>query len=330
MSQHDHLSSEGEGIRLLCGHDVIRIDQPHYCSYIALKPLTELSKVAFWNTPQQRPFHNHDEGLFIVVHQICEIAFSRIILRLELTQKALHDERLDVASDNMNRAVSWMSHIVETIKILFQMDTSLFMEPNVGFRVLVVPASGAESSRAREIEVLAGMRADSPYMRIGPREFTFREVMDIPPGLHDRGSRWWTPEIERRAQEPSVWSTFCDLLSRRGLSLDFVFRQDRQHKLGQVVGALWRFEKAMLAFRKYHIHLTAEHFGIAHRRGFIDKAPEEVRGTGADINTEAPVHEDSPPIPSAIKYLGAIYKTARLFPELFEYMKDKDPTLTEL
>ena len=86
----------------------------------------------------------------------------------------------------------------------------------------------------------------------------------------------------------------------------------------------------MLAFRKSHLHLTAEHFGVAHRRGFINKAPEQVRGTGADLSTDAPVHMDSPPIPSALKYLGAIYKTARLFPELYEYMKDKDPTLLDL
>ena len=327
MSQHK--SSEGEGIRLPCGHDVIQIDQPHYCSYIALEPLTALSQVAFWDTPQERPFHNHDEGLFVVVHQISEISFSRVILRLELTRAALSEEDLDVASDHLNRAVAWLSHATETIKMLFQMDTSLFMEPGVGFRDLVVPASGAESIRAREIEVLAGMRADSPYMRIGPHEFTFRQAMDVAPGLHDRGSRWWTPSIERRAQEPSVWSTLCDVLSQRGLSLDAAFKLDRQEGIGQIIAGLWRFEKTMLAFRKSHMHLTAEHFGVAHRRGFVNQSPDEVRGTGADIKSAKPSPQETP-IPSAMKYLGAIYKTARLFPELFEYMKDKDHTLSEL
>lgn len=328
MSQHN--SSLGEGIRLPCGHDVIREDQPHYCSYIALDALKALSHVAFWGSPQERPFHNHDEGLFVVVHQICEIAFSRIILRLELTRAALSEEQLDIASDHLNRAVAWLSHATETIKLLFQMDTSLFMEPKVGFRDLVVPASGAESSCAREIEALAGIRADSPYMRIGTRELTFKQVMDIPPGLHDRGSRWWTPEIERRAKEPSVWSTLRDLLTQKNISLDVAFRLDRQRGIGQVIGGLWRFEKAMLAFRKNHMRLTAEHFGVAHRRGFIKQAPEEVRGTGADLQPTSHQSESAPPIPSAMKYLGAIYKTARLFPELYEYMKDKDRTLSEL
>ncbi len=321
------MSADGDGttVVLSCGHEVLRADQSHYCSYIAWNGIQPFAMAAHAGSHSERPFHNTDEGLFIVVHQQSELSFTRVIADLELARRFTDEGTYDLAARHMGLATKWLGLVISTTHMLDSMDTALFMQPGVGFRDLVVPASGAESIAAREIELLAGMRADSPYMAVHGHVLTFRQVMDIPPGQRGRVARWWTHQMEKRASERSVACAFMEALVREEMTLHSVWVLDKEHSFRKLMNAQWHFEKKMLQFRSAHYRLTRNHLMTAEARKFIEGSADEVKGTaaqGSSTPSEAP--------PSALHYLKAVFRTARLFPQLYEFMAARDSTLASL
>ena len=274
---------------LLCGHEVLRADQPHYCTYIGLPVVLGSVGLPYAESERVRAAHNSEEAHFVAVHQACEIGLARVLNGLERARSAIADGDLEAAVHHERWAIAWMRNVTETTRLLFSMDKEGFLGQN-GFRALVVPASGAESIQAREVELIAGMREDSPYMAVHGRMLTFRQVMDIPPGQRGRVARWWTPRLAARASEPSVACVFKAALSSDGFSLErFMGPDGENHPLRPVVNKLWTFEREYGRFRKIRLDLAIHFLG-----------PDTPGTAGSD----------------GVPYLRAILQTARLYPEL--------------
>ena len=117
-----------------------------YGSYLRIDELLALQQLQS-NPPQ------HDEMLFIVIHQVYELWFKQMLVELEAAR-----DHLD-ADDPLRTAralarVHAIQHVLEQ-----QVDVLETMTPHEfnKFRTLLNPASGFQSAQFREIEFLCGV-----------------------------------------------------------------------------------------------------------------------------------------------------------------------------
>src|ERR1044072_7167827 len=91
---------------------------------------------------------NHDELLFITVHQAYELWFKQILHELDAAIVFMNDDRLPAATRTMRRVVEIEQLLVNQIHILETMSPISFL----AFRDELNPASGFQSMQFREIE----------------------------------------------------------------------------------------------------------------------------------------------------------------------------------
>jgi len=140
---------------------------------------------------QSQPPH-HDEPLFIIIHQTYELWFKLILHELDEVMVLMEAGRIRRAIWFMRRVIAVFRVLVGQIHILETMTPRDFL----GFRNLLNPASGFQSTQFREIEITCGLRESS--------------LMD-----HFASD----PSIEvlkRRAQSPSLRNHFYNLLRHKG------------------------------------------------------------------------------------------------------------------
>jgi tryptophan 2,3-dioxygenase len=139
----------------------------------------------------------HDELLFITVHQVYELWFAQMLH--ELT--AARDQML-VGETYLPRKALQRVHVIERV-LIQQVQVLETMTPQdfLAFRAHLAPASGFQSVQFRELEFLSGAR-DPAYV--------------------DRMRQASTAEQERmwrRLEQPSLWDAFLRLLEQRGYAV---------------------------------------------------------------------------------------------------------------
>jgi tryptophan 2,3-dioxygenase len=160
-----------------------------YGGYLKLAELISLQELR--SDPPQ-----HDETLFIIIHQVYELWFKQILHELVATRDRLdRDEPLD-AHRLLGRCIEIQRVLIAQIAVLETMTPKDFL----AFRDHLTPASGFQSSQFREIEFLSGLRDTS-------------HLENHPPGSVDRA------RLERRLAEPSLAEAFYGLLRRAGFRL---------------------------------------------------------------------------------------------------------------
>lgn len=102
---------------------------------------------------QSDPPH-HDEPLFIIIHQTYELWFKLILHEVDEVFRLLKERKVRRATFFMRRIVAIMKVLVSQIHILETMSPKDFL----GFRTILNPASGFQSSQFREIEFILGLR----------------------------------------------------------------------------------------------------------------------------------------------------------------------------
>ena len=160
-----------------------------YADYLHLDELLELQR------PRSQP-QEHDELLFIVVHQAYELWFKLQLHELEKIRADFRANHLYGAIATFKRVRTIMKVMVEQIDILETLTPMSFNS----FRDRLETASGFQSSQFREFEFLLG------YKRADMLRFQ-------QPG---------TPAYERlvrRLQEPSVVDAFYDFLEQHGVRI---------------------------------------------------------------------------------------------------------------
>ncbi|MBK1786103.1 tryptophan 2,3-dioxygenase [Prauserella cavernicola] len=116
-----------------------------YTSYLALPEVLGA----------QRPRSaEHDELLFIVIHQVYELWFKQLLHELEYLQRRLEHGDTPHAVRTLRRVLTILKVVVAQIDVLETMTPSQF----TSFRARLDAASGFQSGQFRELEAVLGRR----------------------------------------------------------------------------------------------------------------------------------------------------------------------------
>ena len=160
-----------------------------YWSYLDLEKLLDMQH------PRSDPAE-HDEMLFIVIHQTYELWFKLLLHELDKIKRDFSSNDLYGAIHTFKRARTVMKTLVQQVDVLETMTPMSF----TSFRDRLDTASGFQSALFRELEFTLGYKRPEMLKHVAP---------DAP-----RRS-----EIERRLNDPSVIDHFYDFLEHRGASL---------------------------------------------------------------------------------------------------------------
>jgi tryptophan 2,3-dioxygenase len=126
-----------------------------YSSYLALEELLAA----------QRPrSEEHDELLFIVIHQVYELWFKQILHELAQAQRALAAGDTGHALRTLRRVLTIFKVVVAQIDVLETMTPGQFS----GFRARLDAASGFQSAQFRELEAVLGRRDERVFRHYPP------------------------------------------------------------------------------------------------------------------------------------------------------------------
>jgi tryptophan 2,3-dioxygenase len=135
----------------------------------------------------------HDELLFIVIHQVYELWFRELLHEFD------HATRL-LTADESHRAQHTLKRILTILKVLVaQLDILETMTPLefLSFRERLAAASGFQSDQFRQIEFVLGVKSAAAVER-------------FPEGSRARLA------LQRRLGEPTIWDAFLHYLAREG------------------------------------------------------------------------------------------------------------------
>src|SRR5438477_3610170 len=157
-----------------------------YANYLDLQKLLTLQN------PRSKP-HEHDEMLFIIIHQTYELWFKQLLHEFDKIKRDFSAGDLFGAIHSFKRTRTIMKTLVGQVDILETMTPSSFSS----FRDRLETASGFQSVQFREIEFVLGYKRKSTLAYVRP-DF---------PGV-DR--------LQQRLRERTVIDHFYDFLKTRG------------------------------------------------------------------------------------------------------------------
>ena len=158
-----------------------------YSSYLAVDQLLQLQKPL-----SEGP--EHDEMLFIIIHQTYELWFKQLIHEFQQAQRALEAGDTHYALSILGRIRTIMKVCVAQVDILETMTPLQFN----AFRGYLSSSSGFQSAQFRKVEAILGRR-DS------------RMASHLPPEMQ--------AEIKAITSANSIWDSFLEFLMKRGYSL---------------------------------------------------------------------------------------------------------------
>ncbi|MBI4718879.1 MAG: tryptophan 2,3-dioxygenase [Planctomycetes bacterium] len=235
-----------------------------YWTYLKLDELLNLQEVR--SHPPE-----HDEPLFIIIHQTYELWFKLLLHELDRIKRDFLANELYALIAGFKRIRTVMKTLVEQMDILETMTPMSFSS----FRDRLDTASGFQSAQFRELEFLLG------YKR--------KEMLNYqPPGAPHRHA------ILRRLEEPSVVDSFYAFLVRQGASVpeelldrDVTLPTQPDEKVQDAVYKLYRtrpqltilvelmtdFDEGLQEWRYRHVKLVERTIGSK-------------RGTGGSLGVE--------------------------------------------
>ncbi len=160
-----------------------------YESYLHVDALLSLQR------PRSDP-PEHDEMLFIVIHQVYELWFKELLHELDRVVTLLRSDEPHRVQHTLKRVLTILKVLVAQLDILETMTPLEFLS----FRARLEAASGFQSNQFRQLEFLLGAKSATALAR-------------FPEGSAGRIA------LERRFQEPTVWDAFLQYLSREGYQL---------------------------------------------------------------------------------------------------------------
>ena len=157
-----------------------------YSSYLRLDSLLDLQ-----DPRSEGP--EHDELLFIVIHQVYELWFKQMLHELDRAVQLFHQADAHRAQHTLRRILTILKVMVAQLDILETMTPLEFLS----FRSRLEAASGFQSDQFRQIEFVLGQKS--------------RAAIDRFPG--DSRARH---ALDRRWNEPTLWDAFLNYLHREG------------------------------------------------------------------------------------------------------------------
>jgi tryptophan 2,3-dioxygenase len=160
-----------------------------YGSYLAVDELLAL----------QRPRSEgpeHDEMLFIVIHQVYELWFKQVLHEIDHVIALLDAGELHRAQHTLKRVLTILKVLVAQLDILETMTPMEFQS----FRQRLEAASGFQSDQFRQLEFVLGNKSQASVSRFGA-------------GTRARMA------LESRYGQPTLWDAFLAYLSREGYAI---------------------------------------------------------------------------------------------------------------
>ena len=135
----------------------------------------------------------HDELLFIIIHQVYELWFKELLHEFDRVSTLLTADESHRAQHTLKRILTILKVMVAQLDILETMTPLEFLS----FRARLEAASGFQSDQFRQIEFVLGAKSEGALTRV-PEHGRAREA------------------LSRRYQQPTVWDAFLRYLSREG------------------------------------------------------------------------------------------------------------------
>jgi len=138
----------------------------------------------------------HDELLFIVIHQVYELWFKELLHEIDFVRQLLAEDATHRAQHTLKRILTILKVAVGQIDILETMTPLEFQS----FRARLEAASGFQSDQFRQIEFVLGLKNTAAIERF-PEDSRARQA------------------LQQRYHEPTLWDSFLHYLSREGYAV---------------------------------------------------------------------------------------------------------------
>src|SRR3954453_12040576 len=155
-----------------------------YGSYLNIDELLSLQQ-------PRSPGPEHDETLFIIIHQVYELWFKELLHEFDHLVHLLEGDEPHRAQHTLKRILTILKVMVAQLDILETMTPLEFLS----FRERLDAASGFQSDQFRQIEFLLGVKSEQAIHR-------------FPDGSRARAA------LERRYRAPTLWHAFLHYLAR--------------------------------------------------------------------------------------------------------------------
>jgi tryptophan 2,3-dioxygenase len=157
-----------------------------YSSYLKIDELLELQQ-------PRSSGPEHDEMLFIVIHQVYELWFKELLHEFDRVMQLLRSDQGSKAQHTLKRILTILKVLVAQVDILETMTPLEFLT----FRNRLAAASGFQSDQFRQIEFVLGNKSRASIERFGS----------------DTRARI---ALEERWNAPTLWDAFLAYLKREG------------------------------------------------------------------------------------------------------------------
>jgi len=159
-----------------------------YGSYLKVDELLSLQ--------EPRSDGEHDEMLFIVIHQVYELWFKELLHEFDRVVRLLTGDEPHRVQHTLKRILTILKVMVAQLDILETMTPLEFLT----FRARLDAASGFQSDQFRQIEFLLGAKSEAAMAR-------------FPEGGRARRA------LTTRYDAPTLWDAFLHYLSREGYAV---------------------------------------------------------------------------------------------------------------
>lgn len=161
-----------------------------YSGFLMLPELLSLQQCKSVDPSTGGP--EHDETLFIIIHQVYELWFKEVLHEIDFVVGRLNGHDIDAARLKLKRVLKIMKTLVAQIDVLETMTPAEF----ASFRPFLATASGFQSAQFRELEFTLGVKDPSHLDRFDG----------------DEGAR-----LRARYEAPTLWDAFVGVMHRDGL-----------------------------------------------------------------------------------------------------------------
>ena len=184
-----------------------------YADYLRIPELLELQS-------PRSDGPEHDELLFIVIHQVYELWFRQQLHETEFLIERLDADDQISAESTLGRILTILKTMVAQIDVLETMTPVSFLS----FRSFLASSSGFQSVQFREWEFLLGHKRTRP-------------LENYPEGSPDR------LRLEERLRQPSVWNTVLRFLGRHGVAVP---KEATDHPVDQATEACPALQRSLI------------------------------------------------------------------------------------
>ncbi len=134
------------------GPPQIPADELTYGNYLQVAELLSLQRCRSVDPDTGKP--EHDETLFIIIHQVYELWFKQLLHELDHIVGQLDRDNRNAARHHLTRVLTILKTLIAQIDVLETMTPAEF----ASFRHFLANASGFQSAQFREIEFVLGVK----------------------------------------------------------------------------------------------------------------------------------------------------------------------------